>query len=300
MYELVRLDVRPQPSEQVKGFEALLPRVLHCCLEGKDPNDVSDTVIIAIGALDNSQPVGIALASCYRYSHHVKLHHIFVQPAYRGKHLGHQLLDRLQLEAKNEGGRYYTFEYKIETPETPALEKVLTDCGWNTGKPFIIECRYNSYTFDPPWIHTHYKFPDSMQVFPWVKLSDRERQQILYDARRGVIPIAVSPFLEEELIEPLNSLGLRSQGRVIGWVITHRTDPDTILYRSLYVERSFHFLGPGGKLLIDSMLIQKKHPIKWAVFELPLTQVRPAWIQFVQKRLVPYADVVSHIVQAWR
>jgi hypothetical protein len=33
----------------------------------------------------------------------------------------------------------------------------------------------------------------------------------------------LGPFVEEERIELLNSLGLRYKGEVVGWHITHRT-----------------------------------------------------------------------------
>lgn len=299
-YDLFRFDWRKQQQPVAKLFESMVPSPFLCCLQGKDPNDLSETSVIVIGALYQARPAGIALASCYRHTHQVKLHHIFVLPEHRNRHVARHMLEQLQIVATAEGGRYYTCEYKLEDPSTPALEKMLSACGWKVGKPFIIECLYNGFTFNPPWIHIPYQLPVGMEEFPWSELTQKERQQILHDERRGVIPLAVLPFRKEHLVEPLNSLGLRHKGRVIGWMITHRTAPDTIAYRALYIERSFHFMGPGVKLLIDSMLIQKKHPIQWAVFELPLIQVQPAWVQFINKRLIPYADVVTHYMQAWR
>lgn len=306
MYELIRLEWPKQLelesplSDAAKLFEPLVPKQFHCCLRGKDPSDISDTSIIAIGAIFQGQPVGIALASCYRHIHKVTLHYISVLPEHRNQHIGRQMLEKLQISAKTEGGRYYIFCYKFEDPSTPALEKMLTACEWKTSQPFMIECLYNSFTFNPPWIHTPYKLPSAMEIFPWRELSADEKNQIFRDERRGVVPFPVLPFRKEHLIEPLNSLGLRFEGRVIGWIITHREAPDKIVYHALYIERSFHFMGPGIKLLIDSMLIQKTLPIQWAAFELPLVQVQPAWIQFVNRRLVPYADVVTHYVQAYR
>jgi len=300
MYDLIRLENVSGLPNAAKLFESIVPPALHCCLQGKDPNDISETSIISIGAVYQGQPVGIAIASLYRHLHQVKLHHISVLPEHRNQHLARQMLEKLQITAKSEGGRYFIFDYKLEDPSTPALEKVLAACDWKPAKPFLIECLYNSFTFDPPWIHTPYKLPTSMEEFLWSDLTKEERLQILHDERRGVIPLPVLPFRKEHLIEPLNSLGLRHEGRVIGWIITHRTSPDKIVYQALYIERSFHFLGPGVKLLIDSMLIQKKLPIQWAAFMLPLIQVHPAWIQFINRRLIPYADNVTHYVQSWR
>ncbi|MBA3815895.1 MAG: GNAT family N-acetyltransferase [Parachlamydiaceae bacterium] len=305
MYELKRLEWHKLQSENSfsdfnKLFEALVPPAFHCCLQGKDPNDISETSLIAIGALHQGEPVGIVLASCYRHTHYVKVHYIHVLPEHRNHHIARQMLQAVYAVAKDEGGRYFTLIYKLEDPLSRALEKVLIACNWNPAQPFMIECLFECLTFDPPWFKAPYKIPSSIQEFPWSDLTKDEREQILHDERRGVIPLAVLPFRNEHLVEPLNSLGLRYDGRVIGWIITHRTAPDKIVYQALYIERSFHFLGPGIKLLIDSILIQKKVPIKWSAFQLPLTQVHPAWIQFINRRLIPYADEVIHYVQAWR
>lgn len=303
MYEIIRLELHKQNSGYIPGivelFETLVPKAFHSCLHNQDPKGISNTSIITFAACYQGYAVGIALASNYLHTHQVRLHFIGVKKEHSNHHLARQLLEKLQIAAKHEGGGYFVCNYSLEDPETPALQKVLAACGWKLDQPFSVECLYNSYTFNPPWIHIPYKLPSSMKEFAWSELTEQDRQQIIHDEHRGVIPLAVLPFRQEHLIEPLNSLGLRYEGRVVGWIITHRIAEDKIVYKSLYIEREFHFMGPGVKLLIDSMLIQKTLPIKWAVFELPLHQVQPAWVQFINKRLIPYADQVTHHVQAW-
>lgn len=295
LYEIKRIDAAlPLESELLKKFASLAPEEYRI----RDPGKHSNTTNIIIGALFQGTLIGLALANCYKLSHQVDVLFLFVQQEHRCRHLGRQLLSQLVKEAKKEGGRFFSLIYLQEDPSTPALEKVFSANQWESGHPFLVHCVFNGFTFNPPWIHHAYQFPDSFEEFPWSSLSDEERKELLLRLNNRAIPAAVSPFLDEKMLEPLNSLGLRHRGRIVGWMLTHRTGPDTIRYTSLYIESDLQFLGPGVKLLTDAILIQKKSAIKWAVFDLPLLHVSSSWMRFIKRRLIPYAQAVSLQKQA--
>jgi len=105
---------------------------------------------------------------------------------------------------------------------------------------------------------------------------------------------------EEKIIEYTNSLGLRYKKEVIGWMITHRIAPDTIRYTSLYVDPEYQYKGPSIRLLIESMVLQTRSTIKWALFEINLDQINPSWYKFVQKRLAPYSQKITEIYKTWK
>lgn len=294
-YETKRIDTAlPFESELLQKIASIAPQEFRIIDPGKHP----DTTNIIIGALFQGIPVGFALANCYKHSHQVDVLFLFVQQEHRCRHLGRKLLAKVVEEAKKEGGRFFSLIYLQEDPSTPALEKVLNANQWESGHPFLVHCVFNGFIFDPPWIHHAYQFPDSFEEFPWDNLSDEERKELSLRLNNRAIPPAVSPFLDEKILEPLNSLGLRYRGRVVGWMLTHRTAPDTIRYSSLFIESDLQFLGPAIKLLIDAILIQKKSTIKWAVFDLPLLHVSSSWMRFIKRRLIPYAQAVSVQKQA--
>lgn len=284
-----------------QAFLPLIPSSLHTCLRGRHPAGISDSHIIAIGASDEGgHPVGIALAASIDHLHMVDVLHLFVDAAHRGRHIGRQLLTALQAAAKAGGGKLMTLTYAGQTAEAVALEKVLAANAWNPGQPFILRCQFDGFAFDPPWIHKKSRYPAACEVVPLCQLAPDEKQELRRRERNGEFPSLISPFIEEERIEPLNSLALKHRDRVVAWVVTHRLAPDTIRYTALYAERWLHFQGYGVQLLIDSIWLQKQSSVKWAVFELPLRQVSNSWTRFVKRRLVPYADVTTQLLQAWR
>jgi hypothetical protein len=209
------------------------------------------------------------------------------------------LMERLQEEAKKEGGRNFTLTYPLNDPSTPAIKKILASVGWKEERPFILRCVFNVYLFNTPWIHHELSYPPGYEEFLWAHLTEEDRKELEHQELQQLFPWPVSPFIDEESIEPRNSLGLRYHGKIIGWCLTHRIAPDTIRYTSLFIQSSWQFKKLAMKLLIDSIKLHLKNPTPWAVFDVPLLLVHYSWVHLVKKRLAPYADQVIHFKQAW-
>jgi len=297
MYELVRLEVNADAINLLDAYESLVPKELSSLLLGKDPQD-PNSIILAYGILCETKPVGIILASCNQTLERLDIRHFFVHPSYRNQQLGHRLLLAILEEAKKLNIHFFFLLYPSEESWSPALEKILIDVDWKI-RPFMIRCLYDVDTFDTPWIHKDYHYPQGYEEFLWLELSTDEKQQLHIQQIQRAFPAAVSPFFEEDRIEPRNSLGLRFQGRIVGWIITHRIDPETIRYTTLFVERSLWHTGISMKLLADSIHLHLKNKTKWAILEIPLLQVHSSWVRFANRRLLPYADKVTHLMQAW-
>jgi hypothetical protein len=73
-------------------------------------------------------------------------------------------------------------------------------------------------------------------AFPWADLTATEREDLQArlepDAERS-IPQPLSPFQLSDTVEHDCSLGLRYDGRVAGWMITHRLAPEVLQYTCL-------------------------------------------------------------------
>lgn len=294
MYEIIRLK---NPSETT-SFAPLVPEKLQYYLDEPPHEKKPVNCIIAIGATYQGKPIGIALARCGLHYPEVNIVHLFVLPEHRHKTVGSRLFNKLQEEAAQIGGRYFLMIYKQEDPTTAALEKILTASQWST-RPYMLQCLFNGFTFDIPWVHEEQNYPAGFEEFLWTDLKAEERKKLLKEESQGVFMKHVSPFFNESLIEPINSLGLRYQGNVIGWMITHRTAVDTINYRSLYVERGLQFQQLATKLIFNSIRRHMQARTQWAFLEIPVTVVKNSWIHFVERRIAPYADKVTHLKQAW-
>jgi len=70
-----------------------------------------------------------------------------------------------------------------------------------------------------------------------VNLTDTEKKNMQKRQRMEPwFPEELNPFQIDEQSEPLNSLGLRRNGEVVGWIITHRLATELIQYTSFFAQ----------------------------------------------------------------
>jgi GNAT superfamily N-acetyltransferase len=246
----------------------------------------------------NNELVGLTLAEVYDdgWQRMAQLYSFIVKPNYRRQGIGSQLFAFTQdLLVKEEKIVSFEFVYIQEDPFTPAIEKILASQGWLPAKTFLIRCHFDAYSFDPPWIHYSFRLPPKMSFFPWKELQPEERKYIEYlGLQRRFLPY-LNPFREEELLDKETSVGLRQEGRIVGWSITHRTDPSTLCYLMLYIDSTLLHTGLGIQLLVESIRRHKKLSIPNAVLEINVKEIDPSWWHFIQKRLMPLSQKIERI-----
>lgn len=300
MESVRRLDLAVIDEKTRRLFENLTEPQFQCCLRSEQPFGIDNTTIVAIGATVEGQPVGLVLATVFRALRVAEIHSLFVTEEYRNRKIGTRLLTTLQKELASENCYLVTFLYSEESSSTPFLEHILKELHWSESRLFSVQCRFDGRTFNPKWISREYKFPEGFQVFPWKELTQQDRDFLTRRMQQKAIPMTVNPFHNEESIEYMNSLGLRYRGEVIGWMITHKQDEETIKYSSLYIVREFLKQGPAIFLLSEAIRKQIQSPIPWAILEVNISQTELSWLQFIKKRLFPHAISVTHIKQTWK
>jgi hypothetical protein len=82
------------------------------------------------------------------------------------------------------------------------------------------------------WV-TDLEVPPPFEVFPWSAVTESERAAL--EAVRDTIPGPLWPFESDKPIEPASSIGLRLEGKVVGWMVTHRTAPKVVRFTALYI-----------------------------------------------------------------
>ncbi|MEI8364884.1 MAG: GNAT family N-acetyltransferase [Parachlamydiaceae bacterium] len=252
---------------------------------------------ISFIAYQDELAVGILQADFTKAENSVYFHTLYVTPEHRQQHIASALLAKGIEEMKKEKASICTFIYTKNDPNAPIVEKLLAE--WQGTRPFMKRC-YFDYTFDAPWMHLNYRYPCGYEEFPWKDLKESDRVDIKNKITQGRIPQALSPFRKEDSIESLNSLGLRFQGEVVGWMITHRMDADTVCYSNLFIEKPLQKRGIAMTLLIHSIRLHLLSPTKkFALIEIPYLLVDSSWIHLVNKRLVPYTVRTTNLVQAW-
>jgi GNAT superfamily N-acetyltransferase len=248
--------------------------------------------IVAIGAATPEQPVGLALAEILPNGYSAKVLSIFVDTHHRCTGIGRELLTHLEQVLLQRGCISANLVYTVGKPTTSALERLLQNCNWNPPLLRMLVCKAKiKKVMEAPWMH-RYSLPFSFTTFPWCNLTQDERAAILLKQEvEQWYPEILSPFTEEEKMEPLNSLGLRYQGEVVGWMIAHRIAPDTIRYTSLFVKREFQQMGRAIPLLAEAIKLHYSSGIPDAIWT--VLQDNAPMLGFVRRRLSPYTTWIT-------
>lgn len=293
MYQIQRLDLESLSPSDHQTYASFLDPSLHPFL-----NDPKGT--IAIGATLYEKPVGIILIRQTIILHIAEVICFFIDPQHRHQGLALRLFSALEQELPKDGTQLVLFAYPTGTPNTLAIEQLLKKAQWTEPKVIHIHCRFDGPIFNPPWLNRQEQLPEGFQIFPWSDLQPFERERLIHQEKHNLIPREVSPFREEEKIELLNSFGLRHMGDIIGWMITHRLNDDTIGYTSLYILRKWQYSGIAIELLRTAILSQKQSTVRWAELDVNLSLTERSWLKFVERRLMPYAQEITYTKQSWK
>jgi GNAT superfamily N-acetyltransferase len=242
---------------------------------------------VGIAASDSGKPIGLALAEILPDGKSAEMLSIFVARTHRRQGIGKALLTRLEEELFLRGCTSVELVYITGQPTTLALEGLLQRCNWTSPQPRRIVCKSTTDKIaKAPWMQKS-RLPDSYTIFPWVQITTEERVAIYQQqqAEPWIPPDLIPPTCEKHL-DPLNSLGLRYQGQVVGWVLTERIAPDTISYNSMFVRQDLQKMGRGISLVANAIQRQAQANIPRGIYAVWLTNT--PMIRFVKKHMIPY------------
>ena len=299
-YKIFCINLQDLDSKEKQTYRILTEPKYRVCLDGLDPYKISDSVIIAVGVTFEKKIVALSLASVHPKVQIGDLFSLNIDKNHQSLSLGLDLLKYCEKECKKKGAEVLSFHYRKGDKSAPFLEEIFQECRWTIPKLFMYRLFFDALNFYPSWYDHPPKMPDSFSVFPWTELQEKERAKLYFGLKRRAFSPSISPFFEEEKIEPINSLGVRYQDEVIGWAIAHRIAHDTIRYTSLYIKPEFQFLGYSITLLVKSIKLQQQSNVRWALFEVNVNKVEKSWLTFVKKRLTPYTINVDILYQTWK
>jgi GNAT superfamily N-acetyltransferase len=145
-----------------------------------------------------------------------------------------------------------------------------------------------------PFLQKKYVLPSDMEIFLWQEITSKERLVIEQtQSVKSWIKEQLYPFKHEESFEPLNSLGLRYRGEVVGWVLTKRLDVDTIAYNCMFVRKDLQRMGRGIALFVEAIKRQNMANIPKGIWE--VNQKNHLMIRFINKYMLPYLTSIEEI-----
>lgn len=244
---------------------------------------------VAIAAIsDTKEPLGLAIAEIDLERKDAEINSVFVAPQHRNQGIGTALLAGLEEELNSRGCLGAHLVYITGQATTNYWERLLEKNHWTPPEPRMLVCKCDRKMLTSDWFNKGYRLPSAYTIFPWMEITPEERNHLQQQQETNPwIPPELVPFQHEENLEPLNSLGLRYQGEVVGWVITHRLAPDTIRYTCGYIRPDLQRSGRLLCLLAESI---KRHGARpeidkaiWAT-----SFVFSGLINFEKNRMGPY------------
>ncbi len=212
---------------------------------------------------------------------------LFVLPEYRHQGIGAGLIKNLEMGLTGLGCGQMKLVYKSTAITSLALEPLLKRQNWRSPQiNFLLGKTTAEKVSFAPWLQK-YPLSNKFTVFPWSELTNADRKQI----ETLDYPTSLTPFSNTPA-EPLNSLGLRYETQLVGWMVTHRVATDAIRYSTMFVDKRFQRLGRGISLLSQSILLQVDSTVPYCLFA--VAQENPAMLKFVHKHLEPYLMEVTN------
>ena len=243
--------------------------------------------LLGVAAFSAQTMVALVITECIANTNTAEIISLFVEPDYRHQGIGTNLIQYLEKGLIKAGCNLLLVNYKATRITDTEFEPLLKHCGWEQPETKMVLGMGTTETISKaPWLR-EYKLSSDFAIFPWQELTDKDREQIeTSQAEQPWYPKILSPFHRDPRLEPLNSLGLRYQEKVVGWMINHRVASDTIRYSILFVAKEIQRSGKGMVLLAESIRLQLDSSVPYSKFAVQI-QNQPM-LHIVRRHLSPY------------
>jgi hypothetical protein len=250
---------------------------------------------VAIGARYSTFSVGLILA--FFNDHKASIKSINVYPPHDNKNLEQMLLNRLQVELRKLNITHVQFNFKNSDPKANVYANLFKQCDFSPVKPLFYQLRITDThrLNEQKWLH-NVTLPENFEFSLWEEVSEDEIKLIKSLENE---PDYISPFYEKDTIEK-NSLVLKYNKEIIGWMITNRISHDTIRYSTLYLNKKKHKLSNIPiKLIKQSVRLQfqKIDLEKQGVFIVNFENI--LFIRLLQTLFLPYGkdDIIYEVIK---
>lgn len=201
----------------------------------KNPKHFSD--IIAIGASFCFYPIGLILATIS--FNKASILSIYVDANYRKMGVGSTLYELLEQKLLEKECDLVSIDYMSNSSTSLFLQKLLKKQHFLISEPTTLYLYYNPKDIiSSPIVKKTLKLPKNIEISPLLDLTNEDIETYY--------KISSSPTFSKELLidttdfplEPISSLALKKDNKLIGWLVTHRIDTNTVRYTTLYIEPS--------------------------------------------------------------
>ena len=196
--------------------------------------------LLAVVARDDQKVAGLLLAEFDKKHILSEIITLYVKPDYRKQGVGSALLKHAQKALFSAGYKELQIVYWSNWKYADTIVNLMDKHGWE--KPENLMKIYKTTRKNQEKIKwpASLCLPDGYEMFFWKDLTLEERRQLKESQQTTPwIEPGFDPFKNESHIETLNSLGLKYQGRIVGWIITYRNQPDSVEYNNLFIHPEY-------------------------------------------------------------
>lgn len=244
----------------------------------------SPSQFTVLGARSEDDFAGLVVAKKYKHSSLMKIKYLAVSEWNKNTGLEEMFLYLLEDIASVEKLHYIHFEYSGNKDDYfHYLDGLLRKNSWTLLRP-----KTNNYILrrnnvaNELRINKHFQSNHDLMFFEWGLLPAGERVEVS-EGEGKWYPRKHSPFQDEEIIES-SSLGVKFDGKVIGWFLLQRLDQQTIKVKSIYLKEEFRNVRNSVQLL-NIGLIQSLKLHNWQFMMLSIDDENKQLQTFVERVL---------------
>jgi GNAT superfamily N-acetyltransferase len=181
--------------------------------------------------------------------------------------------------------------YSGAAASAPTIARLLAKAGWSISRGSTLILSGSMRIIEAPWMKT--RVPADYEVFAWSELTPGDRADLSsVQGDAPWYPPALGPFPAEP-IEPACSLGVRHRGRVVGWMLTHRVDPERVRYSRFFVRREHRASFCGVALMAEA--IRRQHAAGIPTCLCAVASENRPMMRVVRRRLAPYVEAKTEV-----
>ncbi|MFV2071598.1 MAG: GNAT family N-acetyltransferase [Thermoanaerobaculales bacterium] len=248
---------------------------------------------VAAAAWSDESPIGLAVADVpLDGPTEPELLSVFVTPSERGKRVGRGLVGAVEDEVSKRGFGIIGATYTAGRPMTGAVEQMLKSRGWSAPELRTLSVELSvAQAHALPWLH-RIPVPGGCEIVPWVDITAEEKRSLKRSQENAgwIAPDLVPWRYESSGFEEQTSVGLRGPDGVLGWVINHRTSPDTVRFTCSYIRKD---MGRRARILpLYSASIERLGRTEFSRVTFVAPMRHPTMAAFVRRRIEPYGSSV--------
>jgi GNAT superfamily N-acetyltransferase len=241
---------------------------------------------VAVVSVDGGQPVGLALAEIAPETGSAELLSLYVAQSARGRGVATTLVERLEQELRGRGVTRLEAVYMTGKPSIPVIEHIFEKRGFDAPILRKVVVRFTAEEAATTEWYQRARLPADSEIFAWKDVRPEEIEELKRThAENPWIDVNLEPWRCSDRFDPVSSVGMRKQGKVVGWVINHPIGPNLLCFTTSFVRRDLARRGAIFPLYVASLERLKG---TGTICTFVTSAEYESMVRFVLRRCAPY------------